>query len=460
MTDINVSKLHRTTKLEVDSGVASTFTEAQQIADNRVLQIYVAEDVENSDTRQSMLLTAINAGHRAFNGGVKVHLQTQGTIRVPWGNGLTLAQAVEKFGGTVAEPPASIHPTLVIGHPNEAPRGSIVLYPTWENWAGAVTDRPEERLPETSEFSLAGILAAALGVSEAFQHARGSATVGRRSIGLSLWQPDGNWRDKTSQGPADKYLPTNLWMIGLGHLGQAYAWALGLLPYPPSANVKIMLQDYDDIIEANVSTGMLTSRTMTEQKKTRAVAHQLESLGFQTYITERAFNRETSRQANEPGIAISGLDSPTPRRHLEQAGFDLIVDAGIGGKPQDYDDILTHAFPSGIQAETAWSQSRAQQQPSAATRPAYNALQNEITAREPWRAEAIQCGIVEIAGRSVGAAYVGCVAATLVIAEVLRTLAGGQRFQELSYQLSNNYPAKVSRNNTAPLATNIGYIRA
>ena len=32
-------------------------------------------------------------------------------------------------------------------------------------------------------------------------------------------------------GPSLVYLPSGLWLLGLGHLGQANAWALGCLPY-------------------------------------------------------------------------------------------------------------------------------------------------------------------------------------------------------------------------------------
>ena len=45
-----------------------------------------------------------------------------------------------------------------------------------------------------------------------------------------------------------------------------------------------------------------------------------------------------------------GVDDPAPRRLLEGAGFDLIVDAGLGGGPRNYLDILIHSFPSGVEA--------------------------------------------------------------------------------------------------------------
>jgi hypothetical protein len=35
--------------------------------------------------------------------------------------------------------------------------------------------------------------------------------------------------------------------------------------------------------------------------------------------------------ADEPSLALAGFDDPAPRRLLEQANFDFIVDAGLGG---------------------------------------------------------------------------------------------------------------------------------
>jgi len=38
------------------------------------------------------------------------------------------------------------------------------------------------------------------------------------------------WIDADPSEPALSLLPSQLWLIGLGHFGQAYLWALGLLP--------------------------------------------------------------------------------------------------------------------------------------------------------------------------------------------------------------------------------------
>jgi hypothetical protein len=92
---------------------------------------------------------------------------------------------------------------------------------------------------------LAGIGAAALGVNEAFMHVRGDlAEAGHRTVGMSLWNPlaVADWRDDAHKGPALAYLPKSLWLVGLGHLGQAYAWTLGMLPYPVDGRPHLVLQ--------------------------------------------------------------------------------------------------------------------------------------------------------------------------------------------------------------------------
>lgn len=67
---------------------------------------------------------------------------------------------------------------------------------------------------------LAGVVAGALAVSEVFQHALGSNTAACRDTGLSLWCPNLPWQSSEAVGPALQRLPTGVWLLGLGHLGQ------------------------------------------------------------------------------------------------------------------------------------------------------------------------------------------------------------------------------------------------
>ena len=460
MDIVSRDELHRTTKLELDEGRALTLDEAREIVARYVLQVEVGIDVSESETRQAMLLTAVNVASRAFLGGVRILIHGNGQLSVGWAKGMDMAAAVEKYGGEIVESLDSIHPTLVIGDVQGKSVGSVVLHATWEGWSGGVVEEPEDRLAESMEFPMAGMLAAAIGVSEAFQNLRGNVVAGRRSTGLSLWEPKHDWRDAAGYGEPCLYLPKGLWLIGLGHLGQAYAWALGLLPYEDHSVVDVVLQDRDIIVQANRSTGMLSDVASVGHKKTRVVAARLEALGFKAAITERYFDSATRRNVDEPGVALVGVDDPAPRRLLEGACFDLIVDAGLGGGTQNYLDILMHSFPSGVKAADAWAERSGSLASPLVDRPAYLDLHQQLSQTTELTDGAIRCGIIEVAGASAGAAFVGCVAATFVLSEVLRFLAGGPRFEVVGVSLRSPDKLQASHNTVKGAPVNPGFIRA
>ncbi len=54
---------------------------------------------------------------------------------------------------------------------------------------------------------------------------------------------------------------------------------------------------------------------------------------------------------------------------------------------------------------------------------------------EGGEAEAARCGMLEIAGVSTGAAFVGAFAATLVVGDLLRLLHGGSSFSVVGVDL-------------------------
>ncbi len=460
MDILSTDDLHRTTKLELDEGRARTLNEAHEIVGSYVFQIDVGVGVIESETRQAMLVTAVNAAARAFLGGVRVRLRENGYMRVAWVEGKDMAAAVEIYGGKIVESLHREYPTLVIGDVRERPQGSIVLYATWEGWSGGVVEKTEDRLAESLEFPLSGMLAGALGVSEAFQNLRGNAVAGRRSTGLSLWEPQHNWREKLAYGKPCQYLPNQLWLIGLGHLGQAYAWALALLPYEKRSAVDLILQDFDSIVRANKSTGMLSNDSSVDHRKTRIVAKRLEALGFKTTITERHFDSSIRRSVEEPSVALVGIDDPAPRRLLEGAGFELIVDAGLGGGPKNYLDILIHSFPSGISAANAWAERVVPSTSPVVDQPAYQDFHQRLSRTTELTDGEIRCGIIEVAGTSIGAAFVGCVAATFVLSEVIRALMDGPRIEVLSVTLRSPHIPQVSNNSLEGVTTNPGFVSA
>lgn len=417
--------LHRAVKMALDTGEAATLEEALSLFKGYRLVIAVGTDVARSATLQAVVLTIVNTGRRCFLGGVEVVGSLDVPLRAQWRACRTLREAVEDLGGVSTTAPSELAPLVVIGDTAmPAATRQFAVRATFEGWAGGVTPLGSgNRLAESQEFTPSGVLAGALAVSEAFQHVRGgNAMAGLRDVGLSLWHPEPtvSWLSREAVGPVLRLLPTKLWLIGLGHLGQAFLWTLGFLPYSDPGELLLVLQDFDTLVKANDSTSPLTDQGLLGQKKTRAMAAWAEARGFRTVITERHFDADSRVAPDEPAIALCGVDNPQTRTALEDVGFARVVEAGLGKGPTEYLAFQVHGFPGPQRASDVWSAARIAQaavQSRGLTRmPAYSALAD---------AEALDdCGLTMLAGRSVGAAFVGTAVSALAIADVLRGLEG------------------------------------
>lgn len=447
--------LSRTVKILLDSEIATSREEAEAMAQGLVVQLDLGHGIEGSAAAQAAAITAVNAGHRAFLGGVLVRIVDDPVLAHGWARGMNLSTAIEYWGGRVVEHLDGAQPIVCIGKEAARGAGTVAISAVWSGWAGGVTD---DGWPGDSDaLPLAGVLAGSMAVSECFQHALGNPVAARRSVGISLWRPDLDWRDGRAQGPTLLLLPSRVWLLGLGHLGQAYAWGLGWLPYSNRSKVHMMLQDTDRLVDANRSTGLLSMVTdLTGTPKTRLVSRRLEALGFSTAMVERSFDANTVRAPNEPGLALAGFDDPVPRRHLGSAGFERIVDGGLGAGPWDYLDMVIHSFPSGLDPATAFpDESRV----GRALAPAYESEICDRIASGQGEGEA-RCGVVEIAGRSVGAAFVGAMAGAVVLSEPLRSLTGGASYEVISLDLRSPSAVKTATNNQGGPATNTGFLLA
>lgn len=430
----------------IDAGRAATPEQATTVLKSLVLQVVVGADLVEDEAAQAALATAINTGARAFLGGVHVHLDADCTLTVGWMAGRLASEAVADFGGTVVEVLSTDKPTLAIARPQEPLlAGTPVLYVTHTGWVGGVVESADDLL-DGGGLTSAGVAAAALGVSETFQRELGAAVPGRREVGISLWRPDLHWRDPDAVGDPVAFLPSRLWLLGLGHLGQGYAWCLGLLPYATPSQVQLGLVDFDLVVQANTATQLLVTPNHVGLRKTRVVGAALESLGFTTTIVERAFD-DTFRPGpfrHEPSIALAGFDSRIPRLLLGGDRFERVIDAGIGGGPVDYLDIVVHTFPAAEDAAAAFTpRSRA-----ASTTGLRAAYEEEIARRVADGAEeaTMRCGMLDIAGISVGAAFVGAFAGALVIADLLRVLHGGVEFSVIALDLREPTSPRVVEN--------------
>lgn len=448
---MNENSYNRIAKALMDQGM-SYETALRSLSDMR-LRIVCGSEIHDSAAQQAGLLTAINAGKRAFLAGVVVEMPDDVQPLIPWpGASQTLNKIVSQLGGTRCD----IHqgadvPVLIIGDSKAISTTGLYLH--CDGWRGGVSPAeigPAAFVPR-SDFALGGVLAAALGVGQLFLKATGlRPRACDEVVGVSAWRPDLNFLDPRAVGPTLEALPKNLWMLGLGHLGQAYLWCLGLLPYECPRAVTVLLQDFDRLVEANWSAGLLTEKFVANRYKTRHCAAWLEERGFETVISERKYDEHTIRAEGEPYLALCGFDNAAARIPLERSGFDLILEAALGGQSHSFDRVLLHTFPGSYK-----------------TPPEHWSTHGEKTlAATPELIDAVKeiedCGILAmtLANKAISASFVGALAGGLVIGEALRACHGGVRCEILNGQLRcfddravslhkcGNYSKELARNGT------------
>lgn len=414
-------EMHRLAKRAMDNGTAASRQEAEALLRGYRIALSIGPDEAMDRHHQAALLTTIELGRRVFLGGVTVEGCLDVPLAVPLASEPTLRHAVAAAGGKPAPAPASI-PHISIGGPAKKRTDGFSIRIVFDGWRGGIVpghaDGPDRG--KIGPMALSPMLAAALAINESFLHVSGdSPFAGKRSTGLDLWNlsRSADWMSSDERAPDLRYLPSNLWLIGLGHLGQAYLWGLGLLPYASDAKVGLVLQDVDVITPSTESTSILSDSTMHGRKKTRITAAWAEQRGFETAITERLFDETCHRHRDEPAIALCGLDNAVGRRALDQVGFDFVVEAGLGRGHQDFRSLLIHTLPGEIPASALWTEEGETAQ-TAADAAAYRKMLDEGSLD--------RCGVTLLAGKAVGAPFVGAVAATMVLSEVLRLLHGGR----------------------------------
>jgi len=412
---VNVTSdtLHRTAKYFMDTGRATSHQEAVDLLKRFGLVIHLGEEVATSRDHQLALLTLVTVARRTCLGGIHVKGDLDGILMVPIVGATTLREAVLQLGGCCVPSLVTGWPVAYIGSVKEHSDAGWRL--TWDGWRGGVVPlRDGHRLGERNGSGLAPVLAAAACAAELFlYHSEDHPLAGRRTSGLSLWKPGLDWLCDDESEVRIELLPDALWLIGLGNLGQAYLWVLGSLPYREPESLTLVLQDHDRLTPANESTSVLTTAHMMGEKKVRAMAYWSEQRGFRTILEERLFGAWSRRGPSEPPVALCGVDNALARASLEDAGFPLVIETGLGAGPQSFKNFSLHTFPSTLKANRLWS----------------SVAQNELpqtSAYSPSKLPGLDtCGITQLASRTIGVPFVGLLAALLGVSEILRRLHGG-----------------------------------
>lgn len=410
--------LHRTTKALVDAGIADSFAAAER-SRHRHIRVELGEDPTHAE--EAAALTAIACASRVFGPTVSFSGPAAPAQSAAYA-GSPIAAAARHLGAQ----PTDHEPDLIIAIASEPETRQGVVAVSIEGWDYSITAEPTPSGKRPSPWFV-GIAAGAHAVSEAalhllFRH----PTAALRRLDRNLWRPD--LPRTVDEAPTDVVLPADLWLIGLGHLGQGTAWALTLAPTHTAPHLHVTVQDIDQATTANISTGLLTTTQDVGAPKTRVVSTALERAGARTAIVERRLDAATQHQPDDPAVAIMGVDNTSTRRLISDLDAPLTLDVAIGAHAHNLSSIVMRAFPDlgNSRAVSAWSATSSPQALSPS--PAYAALAEDT------------CGQILIAGRAAGAAFVGAYAGAVVAAELARRAVNAPSYPRIDIDLRSSDP--------------------
>lgn len=363
-------------------------------------------------------------------------VSVDGASGVPYRAALPLdCSTLEEAAACVGATSSDTTPThsILIGHGSAADIAPIAVRATWRHWIAAVAPSRETAEPCEGSFSLAAVAAAALAVGEVFQERLDNPRAGRRSQQISLWSPGTSESGPTS--PNAVLLPRDIWLIGLGNLGQAYLWALTTLNFQNPKEVSVVLQDFDHVDDENFATSILTDADDEGSLKNFIAEQWCLGRRFRVNRIDRALDQLTVVGHQEPRLAFSALDKISVRKLLGGCGFQYIVDAGLGANANDFDRFRINTFDETFAPDAHFDDQGDIDETIRANAfveatPAYKDAVESACSEEA-------CGLLAIAGKSVAVPYVSSIAACLVVAQAIRLVSGYATYKSIVGQVRN-----------------------
>lgn len=396
-----------------------TFSEAEEKLAASRLSLVLGNDAARTPAGQAAFLTAAVTGARCF-GEVTVHgcLDQQLLFPVPIG-AKSLSEAATLWGARKTEVPSTSRRVSIGSGLMSGDGWSVQAF--WNGWTAGIAPGRTPFATGRSDCALAGVAAGALAVGQAFLAEQGDHRAGRTIQSISLWTPELNKQCVNQAGPCScqVYLPTGLWFVGLGNLGQAYLWSLTLLPYPRPEDVLLFFQDHQRTGKENWGTSVLVRQGQYGVLKTRVAEEWATARGFHVRRLDRRLDGYLMRFDAEPGITLSGLDNMPARRLLGDRGFEYVIDAGLGATAADYRKFRINVFDStnnpaahfhGVEDQTAQVAQELMQLPS----------YQELVRRRGDGG----CGAALLAETSVAVPFVSAFAGALAVTQAIRVASG------------------------------------
>jgi len=408
--------------------------------------VVIVDSEEASDPMVQMcLLTAVNLISRVKADSTNAKLGTVNVCGVsnqhlafnfPKAKDCKLISAVKLLGGKLKQHKAlKDEMKILVGNAkNPATAGSAIrcVFAGWR--CGVLPSDSSQLQAEIPTLPITPLYSAALATSECYRkHFEGYKNLGKQPLGVSLWNIEAglNWISPSEDGPKLKFLPEDVLIAGLGHLGQAYVWALSMLPYPSGYCRTLRVLDVDEASNPNLSTSMLTFPCDLGRKKTRIVSRWAELFGFRTFHIEGRVPDDL-RPSISNRLAICGFDNIAVRRTLALENPKMMLDGGLGGDSGNARAMTIRVIPSQIPTDSVWREENNGDSPAKESKFSWD-----------YRGCGHPTGIPAVP-------FSGVAASAILLSEILRRLHCGEKYAAIVHNLLQANSTRVDKAQDAP----------
>jgi len=403
--------LNRTMKLAMDEGRVQSYQEAIELFRSFRIRLKVEPGFSAIAGVEAAVLTLLRAGPKTFLGGIELVGPLDEQCTLAWFAGKSLGEVAADFGVCLGRDVDAQLPTICVG---------AGCSTTEDFWLGlTVEDDGFVLTPDVSPASpkegsvAAGVAGAGAALNQAFQHIyRRSPQAGQREVRFQLPKSD----HSAPRG--------DLWVIGLGHLGQAFLWTTLLKGRETLPNI-IRLTDDDKVSVSSLSTCLLVDTADVGRRKVNAVAKRLAALGVKVARDPKRLDLDSGAITSAQSLCVIAVDNLALRKSLDKVHGAVVLEAGIGDGTEGFTRVQAHAFPGPRLARDVWlGEDIKASQRIDISRPAYRSLLAE---------SGDECGTTLVAGRSIATPFVGAFAGAL-----LARLATSSAFEQHGWNYDVN----------------------
>ena len=377
--------LNRTMKLAMDEGRVQSYQEAVALFRSFRIRLQVAPGFSAIPGVEAAVLTLLRAGPKTFLGGVELVAPLHECCTLAGFAGKSLGDVAAECGVSVGQDAEAYLPTICVG------AGAVAAEGFWLGLAvgadGFLLTPDVSRLSPADGSVEAGVAGAGAALNQAFQHIYRKA-------------PQAGQREVTFRFPMQSHhMPPrqDLWVVGLGHLGQAYLWTTMLKGEARPELVR--LTDDDKVSTSSLSTCLLVDAADVGHKKVDVIARRLEMLGMKVLRDSKRLDLDSGSIASAQPLCVVAVDNLALRKSLDRVHGATVIEAGIGDGADGFTRVQAHAFPGARLARDIWAgEDLKASQAVNISKPAYQSLLAE---------SGDECGTTLVAGRSIATPFVG-----------------------------------------------------